>query len=138
MNKELMIAGKAPISSSGILCFLAQHEVHRPRRTQSRGSTGNTMLCQPLSLWGRQKERRVTECPPRSEAPGCSLLWVHSPFSTQMAHFWASQSSASPSQALLFRGSRVPILKERSWLSPSFSSWKSKPEGSRLVVSVCY
>lgn len=138
MNKELMIAGKAPFSSSGILCFLAQHEVHRPWRTQSRGSTGNTMLWQPLSLWGRQKERRVTECPPRSEAPGCSLLGVHSPFSTQMAHIWASQSSTSPSQALLFRGSRVPILKERSWLSPSCSSWKSKSEVSRLVVSVCY
>lgn len=139
MNKELMIAGKVPIVSSGILCFLAQHDVHRPRRTQSRGSTGNTMLCQPLSsLWGRQKERRVTECPPRSEAPGCSLLGVHSPFSTQMAHIWASQSSASPSQALLFRGSRVPILKEHSWLSPSCSSWKSKSEGSRLMVSLCY
>lgn len=139
MDEELVIAGNAPVLSSGILGFLAPYGVHRPQRTQSRGSAGNTMLCQPLSsLWGRQKERRVTECPPRSEAPGCPLLGVHSPLSTQTAHVWASQSSASPTQALLLRGSRVPVQKEHSWLSLSCSSWKSRSEGSRLVVSACY
>lgn len=142
MNKELMISGNVPFLSWGILCVLAQCGVHRPQRTQSCGSAGNTMLCQPLSsLWGRQKELRDTECPQSPEKQGFKLLsaWgftVH--LLAQMAHIWASGSSMSPTQVPLRRGSRDPVLMEHSWLSPSFSSWRSKSEGSLPVVFACY
>lgn len=106
-----------------------------PENTVSWICREHDALSSSLFLMGKTEELRITECPQSPEKRGFRLLSAQgSQPPPPMVHALASLSSTLPTQAPLHRGSGDSLLKEHSWLGPTFSSWRSKSEGSCPVL----